>query len=88
MKTGKAIMSSILKNFGVAELSNHPGRYLKKRSLSIIDKLEFCFYPADKTKNEEVTEFYNDEYDSLSLTGELQLVHKWEKLISEKIKRN
>jgi len=45
------------------------------------------FYPADKTKHEEVIEVCNDKYDSLSLTGELQLVQKWEKLINERLKK-
>jgi len=45
--------------------------------------LVFSF--QDKGKNEVVLEFYNAEYDSSTLTGELQLVEKWCKIFNEKI---
>lgn len=53
----------------------------------IINKLELCFYPLVKTRQEEIIEFYNNEYDSLSLSGELQLIEKWEKMINERLKK-
>jgi hypothetical protein len=58
----------------------------KKTSYSVIDKLELCFYPNDKSKPDILVELYNDEYDSLTLTGELQLAEKWEKLLNERMK--
>jgi hypothetical protein len=58
----------------------------KKTSYSVIDKLELCFYPNDKSKPDILVELYNDEYDSLTLSGELQLAEKWEKLLNERMK--
>ncbi|WP_372947839.1 hypothetical protein [Mariniphaga sp.] len=59
----------------------------KKSSYSVIDKLELCFYPNDKNRPDESLEIYNDEYDSLTLSGELQLAEKWEKLLNERMKK-
>jgi len=59
----------------------------KKEKLYVVDKLELSFYPVDKGKPEISIEFYNDEYDSLTLTGELQLIEKWEKLLNERMKK-
>lgn len=58
----------------------------KKTNYSVIDKLELCFYPNDKSKPDILVELYNDEYDSLTLSGELQLAEKWEKLLNERMK--
>jgi hypothetical protein len=58
----------------------------KKSSYNVVDKLELCFYPNDKSKPDISVELYNDEYDSLTLTGELQLAEKWEKLLNERMK--
>jgi hypothetical protein len=58
----------------------------KKSSYSVVDKLELCFYPKDKSKPDISVELYNDEYDSLTLSGELQLAEKWEKLLNERMK--
>ena len=58
----------------------------KKSSYSVIDKLELCLYPTDKNKPDVLVEIYNDEYDSLTLLGELQLAEKWEKLLNGQLK--
>lgn len=58
----------------------------KKEKLYVVDKLELSFYPVEKGKPEISIEIYNDEYDSLTLTGELQLIEKWEKLLNERLK--
>ncbi len=57
----------------------------KDGNFKVIDKLELVFSFQDKGKNEVVLEFYNAEYDSSTLTGELQLVEKWCKIFNEKI---
>lgn len=57
-----------------------------KERLLVIDKLELCFYPHDKSGPVEVVEVYNTEYDSLTLTGELQLAEKWETLLNERLR--
>lgn len=51
----------------------------------IIEKLELAFTYWDKGRKESVLEFYNTEYHSLTLTGELQLVEKWCEIFNDKI---
>jgi hypothetical protein len=58
----------------------------KKAKFYVVDKLELSFYPAEKGKPEISIELYNDEYDSLTLSGELQLAEKWEKQLNERLK--
>jgi hypothetical protein len=58
----------------------------KREKYYIIDKLELTFFPAEKRAPEISIELYNDEYDSLTLSGELQLAEKWEKLLNERLK--
>jgi hypothetical protein len=50
-----------------------------------IDKLGLIFTGNDKSKEEITLEFYNADYDSLSLKGELQMAEKWNKIANEKI---
>ena len=52
---------------------------------TVVEKLGIGFLYHDKNKNEVVLEFYNADYDSLTLTGELQLAEKWCNLFNEKI---
>jgi hypothetical protein len=52
----------------------------------VTDKLELCFYPYEKEKPEGSLDIYNSEFDRLTLTGELQFVEKWEKMMNERIK--
>ena len=59
----------------------------KKSKYNVIYKLELCFYPNDKSKPDISIELYNDEFDSLTLSGELQLAEKWEKLLNERLKK-
>lgn len=59
---------------------------IRKEKYYVVDKLELTFYPAEKEAPEISIELYNDEFDSLTLTGELQLAEKWEKLLNEKLK--
>ena len=57
-----------------------------KSQYHVTDKLELCFYPIDKEKPEVSLDVYNSEFDRLTLTGELQFVEKWEKMMNERIK--
>jgi len=52
----------------------------------VLDKLELVLYPLKNETSEISLEIYNDEYDSLTLTGELELAQKWEKLLNERFK--
>jgi hypothetical protein len=58
----------------------------KKKKLYVVDKLELSFYPVEKGTPEISIELYNDEYDRLTLTGELQVAEKWKKLLNERYK--
>lgn len=57
---------------------NHTGGTHK-----VIEKLELTFTYRDKGKPEAVLEFYNTDSDSLTLTGELQLAEKWNKIAND-----
>lgn len=57
-----------------------------KNKQTVIDRIYIeLIFPA-KEKPSIMVEFYNNEFDSLQLTGELQLAEKWTTLINEKIK--
>ncbi|MBV6474386.1 MAG: hypothetical protein JPMHGGIA_02692 [Saprospiraceae bacterium] len=57
----------------------------KEGNFKVVEKLELAFSFQDKSKSEVVLEFYNADYDSLTLMGELQLVEKWCKIFNDKI---
>ncbi|MCC6754323.1 MAG: hypothetical protein IT266_10120 [Saprospiraceae bacterium] len=57
----------------------------KNGSHKVVDKLDLAFTFHDKNKEEIIVEFYNADYDSLTLSGELQLVEKWCKIINDRI---
>jgi hypothetical protein len=57
-----------------------------KNQYHVINKLELCFYPYEKEKPEVLLDVYNNEFDRLTLTGELQFVEKWEKMMNDRIK--
>ncbi|RDB02726.1 hypothetical protein [Runella aurantiaca] len=50
-----------------------------------IERLELAFTYHNKQKSEVILEFYNAAYDSLTLSGELQMVEKWGKIVNDKI---
>ena len=56
-----------------------------KSSQTIIEKLELAFTFNDPKKPELFLEFYNSNYDSLSLRGEPELAFKWSDLINEEL---
>ena len=43
----------------------------------VIERLELIFTNQDRNKADEILAFYNSEYDSLTLRGEIQLAEKW-----------
>ena len=57
----------------------------KGGSLKVIDKIELALVNPDKNKPDTKIEFYNAEYDRLTLTGEIQLSEKWCKILNDKI---
>lgn len=51
----------------------------------MVERLELTFQSRDKNKKETVLVFYDVNSDSLTLSGELQLVEKWSKIANERI---
>jgi ABC-type glycerol-3-phosphate transport system permease component len=51
------------------------------------DKLDLAFKYRDKSKADLLFTFYNADFDSLSLSGELQLVEKWCKISNDAISK-
>lgn len=49
----------------------------------VIEKLELAFTYRDKNKGETALEFYNRDFDSPTLSGELQLTEKWGTVFSD-----
>jgi len=56
----------------------------KNSSYKEIDKLEFNFLPTAKYKPNILLEFYNYD-ESLPLSGQLELMEKWLKIINDKL---
>lgn len=54
---------------------------VKNGNYTAIDRIELIFTYRDKNKPELGLEFYNSIHDSLTLTGEVQLVEKWAKIV-------
>lgn len=60
-------------------ISNKDGNH------KLVDRLDLHFTPIDSSKPEVLMEFYNAQ-DSMQLSGELQMIRKWEKTINEQLK--
>jgi hypothetical protein len=52
-----------------------------------IDKLELCFSPSAKDVPQLIMEFYNSDYDSVTLAGEVQFIEKWAEIVQNKLKK-
>lgn len=57
----------------------------KESSYKVIDKLELAFANKDRKKPDTVLEFYNTDYDNLTLKGELELVEQWHQITNSKL---
>ena len=49
---------------------------------NVIQKLQLGLISKNKDKPETLLEFYNADYDSLTIMEELQLVEKWSKIVN------
>jgi len=58
---------------------------LNESQHKVIEKLELVFAFTDVRIPEQTLEFYNAQYDSLSLRGEIQLGEKWEDIVNSTI---
>lgn len=57
----------------------------KKENISVVDRIELLLSFYDRRPGLTL-EFYNNDYDSLTLTGELQQAQKWTALVKSVIK--
>jgi len=49
----------------------------KREKVNVIDKIDLVFSFVNTHKQDVKLEFYNADYDQLTLSGELQLAQKW-----------
>lgn len=84
-ETRRVINLSEIKTCRIAKTTRTA--YLNKENVIVTDKIDLVLSYGEKSKPDVVLEFYNTDYDSLNLSGELQLAEKWletlNKLISE-----
>jgi hypothetical protein len=80
-----------LKHVNLSEIRNckvvHTGRTVQfnNSSTKVIDRLDLCFNPVNKNKEQIQLGFYNVELDGSILNGELQLVEKWSDILNNKL---
>jgi hypothetical protein len=53
----------------------------KKKQVNVIDKIDLVFSFGNTNKQGVKLEFYNADYDQLTLSGELQLAQKWSEIV-------
>lgn len=53
-----------------------------KEQVTLIEKIALVFSYMDNQNKDVVLEFYNADYDSLTLSGELQLAQKWSDIVT------
>ena len=52
----------------------------------VIDRLELCFSTTVREEPPLLMEFYNSDYDSVTLAGEVQFIEKWAELVNKHLK--
>ncbi|MCF8381029.1 MAG: hypothetical protein K9H49_15755 [Bacteroidales bacterium] len=61
---------------------------IEKEVSSVIDRIEIVFSYKDKHKKDIALEFYNSEYDQLTIWRELELAQKWLGIVKSVIVTN
>ncbi len=56
-----------------------------KETMKVIDRIELLLQPKEGSKNDTVLEFYNSDYDSLTIQHELEIAEKWSTIINNLI---
>lgn len=59
-----------------------------KEKVNVIDKIELVFSFVDTHKPDVALEFYNTDYNQLTLSGELQLAQKWSGIVKSVLVTN
>ncbi len=62
--------------------------HYKGDKVSVIDKIELILSFVDTKKPDVALEFFNTDYDQLTLSGELQLAQKWSGMIKSNVNTN
>ena len=60
----------------------------KDGDIKVTDKLELVLSFKTPQKDDLVLVFYDGNTDSLTMTGELQIINKWNNLVVGKLKEN
>jgi hypothetical protein len=53
----------------------------------VIDRIELAFSPKGNNRPEIIIEFYDSDFDSYSISSELQIAQKWQKIAAESIEK-
>ena len=59
-----------------------------KMKILVIERVELIFHFADAKKPEVALEFYNNDYDALTIRDELLLAKKWQGIVNDFIVSN
>ncbi len=62
--------------------------WYNKENVKVIDKIELIFSYIFTNKPDIALEFYNNDYDHLTLSGELQLAQKWLDIVDRTLATN
>ncbi len=57
----------------------------KKENYKVVDSISLAFECKRKTSPDEILDFYNDSFDGLTLSGELQIAGQWAKIVNDEI---
>ena len=79
----KIVNLSEIKNCRMAKTTRTAS--FNRENVIVTDKIELVLSPVEKSKPDVVMEFYNTDYDSLNLSGELQLAEKWVEILNKVI---
>ncbi|WP_026475251.1 hypothetical protein [Alkaliflexus imshenetskii] len=60
-------------------------RAFKHEDIRVTDSVSIVFEHVNRSKPDEVLEFYNDDFDSLTLGEELKVAEKWTEIIKTQL---
>jgi hypothetical protein len=78
--TEKVVNLADVKRCKVSVKNHNVG--FKHQTQTVTDSISLVFEFRQKEKSDVYLEFYNDDYDGLTLNGEIQLAEKWSERIN------
>lgn len=75
-----AAQSILLSEYGMCRLNNVIR--IAEGGEKVTTRIELVFTPVSADSEQVVLDLYNEEHDSLTLAGELQVGEKWERLVA------